>query len=127
MAGYPEVSTGWPLRPDVAYQAALAPYDGVRHVGRSKAAFLFQFGTHDGFVSRAQAEQFIAAAPAPKRVLWYEADHALGSRALPDRASWLSQQLGFPPSDLTGVGLPTGDRIKHAIGKRIYALLRRPD
>lgn len=128
MAGCGELSRGWKRNPDEDYLAALRPLDAVRHVGRAKASFLFQYATRDGFIPREDAEAYFEAAPEPKRIRWYEANHAFGTPALRERAAWLAGELGFAlPSDpawLARVRLPIAERVRHRAGKTIYSALR---
>jgi dienelactone hydrolase len=64
-------------------------------LSRSKAqGFLFQYAAHDHYIPADRAALLIAAAPLPKGVFWYDADHALGvPGALADREAWLSETL----------------------------------
>jgi dienelactone hydrolase len=125
MAGFGELSRGWSLLPDAGYTEAMRPHDGIRHIGASKAAFFFQFATRDEFISREAAQRFYAAAPEPKLLGWYEADHRMGAQALHDRAAWLGERLGLtPPHDSTGlrdVKLPSRDVAKYYVAKPVIA------
>lgn len=127
MGGVGEVAEAWSMAPGPEYRETLHPLDGVRHVGRSEAAFLFQFASGDAFVSRAAAETFYASAPAPKQIRWYETDHAFDAEALRARARWLGEELGFRPPDdptwLDRVAVPRGERIKFRVGQTIYRLI----
>lgn len=128
MAGFGDVSTGgWRLRPNAAYRDALAPLDGTTWIARSRAALPFQFAMRDGFVTRAAAERFVAAAPPDKRVAWYRRDHRLGPDALAERAAWLVQTLALdgPRGDewLAGVALPRAEVAKYLAAKPLVAAL----
>lgn len=127
-AGYGELSRGWKTPPDEEYASALRPMDAVRHIGRSKAGFLFQYGTLDTLVSRDDAEAYFEAAPEPKRIAWYESNHAFGTPAVKDRAAWLSKELRFPlPADrawLNDVRLPIAERVRYRAGKTAYSAMR---
>lgn len=127
MAGFGELSRGWSPLPDERYTEAMRPYDGIRHMGAAKAAFLFQFATRDEFISREAARRFHEAAPEPKRIVWYEADHRVGPEALRDRAGWLSERLGLtPPGDstwLSGVKPPGGEVAKYLVAKPFVSAL----
>lgn len=112
MAGYPSL-TDWHrtsghalavglrsrLTPEQleAYLAPLAPLDAVHHVGKAGAPLLFQFATDDEFVTREQAEQYFAAAPEPKAIGWYDADHLFTRcrEARADRMRWLTENLAL--------------------------------
>lgn len=128
MAGCAELSRGWKREPDEDYGEALRPLDAARHVGRAKASFFFQYGTRDGFVPKEDAEAYFEAAPEPKRLQWYEANHAFGTPALRDRAAWLAGELGFAlasdPAWLARVRLPIAERVRYRAGKTIYSALR---
>jgi fermentation-respiration switch protein FrsA (DUF1100 family) len=52
-----------------------------------------QFGKSDHFVPEAKANEFFAAAPEPKKILWYESGHSLIEEAVRDRHAWLKRQL----------------------------------
>ena len=69
--------------------------DGLVEIRRAKAAFFFQDGLRDKVVPHAQLAALAAAAPQPKLVRWYPADHQLDRRAQHDQLEWLSQQLGL--------------------------------
>ena len=125
MAGVGDVSTGgWSFRPGEAYSAALRPYDGVAHVGRSRAAIFFQFATRDVFVSAARARCYVAAAPASARVARYPTGHRLSPEALRDRGAWLAERLGLTipsASWLDGVGLPRREVLRCQLQSPVYA------
>lgn len=113
MGGFGELSRGWSPIPDARFTEAMRPWDAVRHIHRSPAAFLFQYGTRDELILREDAQRYFEAAPEPRRLAWYEEDHRLGAEALRDRAAWLQEQLGLPaspPADaLAEVRLPRAD------------------
>ena len=71
----------------------MADVDPIASVAAAKGAFLFQFGTNDPYVPKARAEEFFAAAPEPKKVLYYDAGHGLNDAAKRDRAAWLREKL----------------------------------
>lgn len=72
----------------------LAPLDPVKHIGKAAGRpVLFQFATKDRFVSEAKAKEFFAAAAEPKSIVWYEAEHALNSKAVDDRMKWLIEDV----------------------------------
>lgn len=128
MAGHGELSRGWRQPPDEEYASALRPMDAVRFIGRARAGFLFQYGTLDAFVPKDDAEAYFDAAPEPKRIAWYESNHAFGTPAVKDRAAWLSKELRFPlPADrawLNDVRLPIAERVRYRAGKTVYSAMR---
>jgi pimeloyl-ACP methyl ester carboxylesterase len=77
------------------YRAAIAPYDTLAGLRASNAkAFLFQFSKHDDYIPRERAQAFADAAPQPKTIVFYDADHGLAvPRAAADRQAWLIKQL----------------------------------
>jgi predicted esterase len=79
-----------------AYIASLQPLDPPNFLARAKgASFLFQFANHDTYIPLAKAQAFAAAAPEPKRVVFYDTDHSLATpAAFDDRVSWLDTQFG---------------------------------
>jgi fermentation-respiration switch protein FrsA (DUF1100 family) len=86
----------YPKREGVERQAVidrLAPLDPVNHIPAASPVLL-QFAKKDQFVTEAKANQLIAAAKEPKKVLWYDSGHALTVQATADRLIWLRQQLG---------------------------------
>jgi len=78
-----------------AYVAKMAPLDPLPYLASSKAAgYLLQFSNHDAYISSAKEQAFAAAAPAPKSVRYYDADHSLAvTAALNDRVNWLDRHL----------------------------------
>ncbi len=78
-----------------AYIARMAPLDPLAYLARSQArGFLLQFAKHDAYIPLAKARAFAAAAPEPKVVTFYDADHALATQtAHDDRVSWLNAQF----------------------------------
>jgi pimeloyl-ACP methyl ester carboxylesterase len=80
---------------EARYRAAIAPYDTLAGLRASNAkAFLFQFSRHDDYIPPERAQVFAAAAPQPKTVVFYDADHGLAvPRAAADRQAWLIKQL----------------------------------
>jgi fermentation-respiration switch protein FrsA (DUF1100 family) len=82
----------------VAYLARLAMFDLPGFARQLKAkGVLFQFSTHDTYVTREHAEAIAGAAPEPKIVQWINADHSLeGGGARVARLKWLEDELGLP-------------------------------
>jgi dienelactone hydrolase len=85
---------------EAAYREALAPVDPVHFIFRiPPAALLMQFSNTDIYITRETAAAFIAAAPEPKSVRWYDAAHDLNiPEARTDRHAWLVQELGLSVS-----------------------------
>jgi len=75
-----------------AYVASMQPLDPLPYLARSQArGFLLQFAQHDAYIPIAKAQAFAAAAPEPKRIIFYNADHALATPAArTDRLAWLN-------------------------------------
>ncbi|MEO8125973.1 MAG: hypothetical protein ABJF23_20025 [Bryobacteraceae bacterium] len=71
----------------------LAPLDPVKFIPGAGGPVLMQFGKTDRFVPEAKANQFFDAAVEPKKILWYDAGHALNAAAIADRQAWLKEQL----------------------------------
>jgi dienelactone hydrolase len=79
-----------------AFIRQMAPIDPITHVGSlSPAPILFQFATDDFHVPRERAEEFFAAAGAPKEIRWYEAGHGLNETAGRERIEWLAKSLSL--------------------------------
>ncbi len=120
MGGYAELSKGWLLKPVDGYAAALSPFDNAACIGRTRAALFFQYGLHDKLVALADGEALFAAAREPKRLERYDASHAFDAKARADRVGWLGERLGFSAPETSAVTLPLGERVKFAIGERLY-------
>ncbi len=99
MAGVPTMSEWYLLgkkHPDrEAYVAALDKLDITGALARTKAkAILFQFAAHDHYITAERAAAFAAAAPLPRGVFTYDADHSLAvPQAAADRRAWLIENL----------------------------------
>ena len=81
--------------------------DGLRFIAQaSPARLLFQAGRRDEVVPRDALETLIRAGSEPKQVKWYDAGHALNTRAERDQLDWLTDELEIegPPvkNALTG-------------------------
>lgn len=78
-----------------AYIAQMAPLDPGGYLARSKAeAFLFQFSQKDEYITPEKQLQFFSAAPLPKALYLYAADHSLRiPQAASDRLAWLLRRL----------------------------------
>ncbi len=81
-----------------AYRTALKLYDPIEHVAQATpAAIFFQFAINDIYIDKGSAEDFYEAAPEPKLIEWYGAEHGLNDKAREDRLSWLIEQLALTP------------------------------
>jgi dienelactone hydrolase len=79
-----------------AFIREMGGLDPIAHVpSLSPAPVFFQFGTEDFHVPRERAEEFFAAARAPKEITWYHAGHGLNEAATHDRKAWLREKLGL--------------------------------
>ena len=73
---------------------ATAMLDPERFIGEAApGAVLLQFGRSDPYVPAPQANALFAAAKEPKKLLWYDAGHALNEQARKDRLAWLGRRL----------------------------------
>ena len=100
MASTPRFSDWYLYMPRVegearqAFIRQMAEIDPITHISNlSPAAVLFQFATDDFHVPKERAEEFFAAAKAPKEMKWYEAQHGLNETATQDRNAWLRDKL----------------------------------
>jgi dienelactone hydrolase len=78
------------------FVAELAPLDPIRHLPKLKTPILLQFGDHDHHVPNERATALAAAAPEPKTVRTYAAEHELNEEATRDRIAWLKKL--WPPT-----------------------------
>jgi predicted esterase len=77
-----------------AFIRQMAEIDPITHIpSLSPAIVFFQFATDDFHVPKERAEEFFAAAKAPKEMKWYEAQHGLNEIATQDRKAWLKEKL----------------------------------
>jgi hypothetical protein len=72
----------WPIEP-IHYVSLAAP-----------AALLFQNGIRDVNVPARDALRYQAAGSQPKRIIWYDAPHALPYQAYQDQIMWLLRYIG---------------------------------
>jgi fermentation-respiration switch protein FrsA (DUF1100 family) len=81
-----------------AYMERMAPLDPLASLGRSQAkAFFFQFSAHDKYITPEHERAFFEAAPLPRAMAVYDADHALAvPEAFADRQAWLAEHLLAP-------------------------------
>ncbi len=86
---------GAPPKSKPAYLAEMAPLEPVSYLAGVRARGLFfQFARTDEYVTPEHAAEYAAAAPEPKRVTFYDADHGLAiAAARADRVAWLEAQL----------------------------------
>ncbi len=73
--------------------AEMAPLDPVKYMPALKMPKLLQFADDDEHVSKERAEALAAAAPEPKTVRTYHAQHELNDEATKERIAWLKEQL----------------------------------
>ncbi|MEP6821705.1 MAG: alpha/beta fold hydrolase [Chthoniobacterales bacterium] len=73
--------------------AEMAPLDPVKYMPALKMPKLLQFADEDEHVSKERAEALAAAAPEPKTVRTYHAQHELNEAATKERIAWLKEQL----------------------------------
>ena len=74
----------------------MAPLDPLRYIAlAAPRPVLLQFAKTDRYVPVAKAQAYYDAAKEPKKILWYEAGHALDERAMEDRVEWVSVHLGL--------------------------------
>lgn len=74
----------------------MSEIDPITHVpSLAPAPVLFQFATEDQHVSKERAEEFFAAAQAPKEMKWYKGGHGLNQDATRERKAWLTEKLGL--------------------------------
>jgi dienelactone hydrolase len=78
-----------------AVAAAFAGLDDLVTIRRARADLFFQDGSKDRVVPHGQLVALARAAPQPKRVRWYPADHNLNRRAIHDQLDWLAHELGL--------------------------------
>jgi len=79
-----------------AFIRQMSEIDPIVHVPNlAPAEVFFQFATDDFHVPKERAEDFFAAAKAPKEMKWYEAGHGLNEEATRDRKAWLKEKLGL--------------------------------
>jgi hypothetical protein len=78
-----------------AYRRQMAALDPPQYLAQSSAkAYLFQFASRDRYIPQDRALAFFAAAPAPKTMSVYAADHGLDVPAAHvDRVAWLLSRL----------------------------------
>jgi dienelactone hydrolase len=77
--------------------------DGVKFIGQANPArLLFQAGRRDEVVPRDALETLIRAGSEPKEVKWYDAGHALNTKAQRDQLDWLADVLEIEGPSVEG-------------------------
>lgn len=78
-----------------AYKAQMAPLDPPQYLSSSHgSAFFFQYANKDAYIKPERAREVYEAAPVPKTVAFYAADHSLNvADAHTDRIAWLLHHL----------------------------------
>jgi dienelactone hydrolase len=85
---------GAPPKSKPDYVAKMAPLEPTLYLARARGGFLFQFAKNDEYVTRAHADEYVAAAQGDKQALFYDADHGLDVPAAhQDRITWLRAKL----------------------------------
>jgi dienelactone hydrolase len=78
-----------------AYERALRPIDAVAYLPHAAPSAVFlMFGRQDTRPSPADGREEYAAANAPKRIGWYDAEHDLNDQAHADAQAWIAERLG---------------------------------
>jgi dienelactone hydrolase len=87
-----------------AFFAKYAWLDPGRFLSRAAAAaVLLQFATQETFLTPERARGYAAIVREPKRLVFYDAPHALDAAARRDRLAFLARELRFPPLDAASV------------------------
>ncbi len=78
-----------------AYTAQMSVLDPGPYLAASKAqSYLFQFSVKDEYITPKRQLAFFSAAPLPRALYLYDADHSLSiPQAFKDRLSWLLEHL----------------------------------
>jgi cephalosporin-C deacetylase-like acetyl esterase len=69
------------------------PGEYAAYLGPSPA--LFQYATHDEFMTVAMEQKYFDMSKGPKKIKFYEATHSLDAAARRDRYEWLKKQIGI--------------------------------
>lgn len=87
----------WPIESDrYDYMSAMSRVDPISTVSQADCPLLFQFGTDDFYIAPMTGLELFQAAPEPKQLLSYDADHAMGPTQIrDDRLGFLAESLGF--------------------------------
>jgi hypothetical protein len=79
------------------FRAQMGQIEPVNVIGKSKAAFFFQWGEKDHYTPRKDFLDVYMAAPENKRIATYPAEHEMNAEIIRhDRTVWLAEQLGLP-------------------------------
>jgi len=82
------------LRPQV--EETMSSIDPLRYIAKARpGSLLLQDGRRDSVIPRSALQALIDAAPKGTKVLWYDAEHALGPVAYREHMYWLEEQLGL--------------------------------
>ena len=93
-----------PERQEKEIRPLLEDTDGLKYIARAAPSELFfQVGKRDRVVPRDALETLIRAGSRPKKVVWYDAGHALGPKAQRDQLAWLTEVLEIQGSPVEGV------------------------
>lgn len=86
---------GAPPKSKPDYVAKMAPLEPTLYLARARAGgFFFQFAKNDEYVTKAHADEYVAAAQGDKQAVFYDADHGLDVPAAhQDRLTWLRAKL----------------------------------
>lgn len=80
-----------------AYLEATKEFAATNFIGKANpSSVLLQFGKHDSWITKGMAIQFYDAASAPKKLRFYETDHAFDCpEARQDYVEWLGEKLNI--------------------------------
>ncbi len=88
------------FRPDQIerYVEMTKDFAGTQFIGKaSPSSVFFQFGKEDSWITKGMAIQFYDAASAPKKIRFYETDHAFDCpESKQDYMNWLQEKLRLP-------------------------------
>jgi len=86
---------GAPPKSKPDYVAKMAPLEPTLYLAKARASgYFFQFAKKDEYVTKAHADEYVAAAPGDKQAVFYDADHGLDVPAVhQDRLTWLRAKL----------------------------------
>jgi dienelactone hydrolase len=81
------------------YLSYVKDIDPINYVQKAAPASLFfQFGKNDTFATESLANQYYAAASQPRKIAWYDDDHAMRTDPVSKaRQAWLIEQLKITP------------------------------
>jgi cephalosporin-C deacetylase-like acetyl esterase len=79
------------------YQKQMSVLDPIHYIAQiSNASFFFQYAEGDVYIPADRAAEFYNAAPVPKVMATYKADHSLTTPEVSaDRMAWLVQHIGL--------------------------------